>query len=289
MKRFSKLLAIVLALTTLFAILALPANAETKTVEIPNTVYMAVEGYGVVTIELYPEEAPITVANFKSLVSEGFYDGLTFHRIIESFMIQGGDPKGNGTGGNTDKEGNEINITGEFSKNLIGNNIKHIEGTISMARSGHPYEAYHNAGYYNIPYSEREPYYNSASSQFFIVTETSANNSESLDGNYAAFGRVTDGMNIVKKIAGVKTDENDRPTETVKIATITFNKSEAEAAVGTVKGKSQATIVAIIVTVSIVGALVLAAAIIIPTVIIYAKKKAAEKEASRRKNRRKKK
>lgn len=190
----------------------------------PNTVYMAIEGYGIVTIELYADEAPITVENFKKLVSEGFYDGLTFHRIIESFMIQGGCPNGNGTG-----DAGE-DIKGEFSANGVDTGIKHVEGTISMARSGHPYEAYHNAGYVNIPYEDREPYYNSASSQFFIVTETSENNTKSLDGNYAAFGRVTDGMDIVKAIAAVDTGANDKPLTPVVIATVTFDKAAAEAA-----------------------------------------------------------
>ncbi len=189
-----------------------------------NTAYIAIEGYGIITLELYEDDAPITVANFKKLASEGFYDGLTFHRIIESFMIQGGCPLGNGTGDSG------TDIKGEFAMNGVDTGIKHVEGTISMARSGHPYEAYHNAGYINIPYDDREPYYNSASSQFFIVTETSANNTASLDGNYAAFGRVTDGMDIVKAIAAVDTDANDKPRTPVVIAAVTLDKAAAEAA-----------------------------------------------------------
>ena len=196
------------------------------TVPEEDILYMAVEGYGIVTIGLYAEQAPITVANFKRLASEGFYDGLTFHRIIESFMIQGGCPKGNGTGDSG------TDITGEFAMNGIDTGIKHVEGTISMARSGHPYEAYHNAGYIDIPYEQRAPYYNSASSQFFIVTETSANNSLSLDGNYAAFGRVLKGMDIVKAIAAVDTNESDKPLKTVTIATITSDLAAAKAAIG---------------------------------------------------------
>ena len=189
-----------------------------------DVVYLAIKGYGLITVELFGNDAPITVANFKKLVGEGFYDGLTFHRVIESFMIQGGDPEGTGMGGSDEK------IKGEFAQNGVSTGIKHVAGTISMARSGHPYEAYYNAGYTNIPLSEREPYYNSASSQFFIVTQTSANNTASLDGNYAAFGQVTDGMDVVLAIAGVATSTNDKPLTTVEIAVATFDKAEAEAA-----------------------------------------------------------
>ena len=194
-----------------------------------STVYLVIEDYGMVTIELYGDKAPITVENFTNLVNEGFYDGLTFHRIIEQFMIQGGDPNGNGSGGSGKK------ITGEFSQNGYDTGLKHVEGTISMARSGHPYESYHNAGYVDIPFSQREPYYNSASSQFFIVTETSENNSRSLDGNYAAFGKVTEGMEVIKAVAAVKTGENDKPLSPVKIAVITFDKAEAENALNNEK------------------------------------------------------
>lgn len=214
-----KLLALFLSLAVL---LSFASCGDTEAQN--EIVYLVIEEHGIVTIELYPDEAPITVENFTSLVNRDFYDGLTFHRIIETFMIQGGDPLGSGIGG-ADKD-----IKGEFAKNNVENNIKHVEGTISMARSGHPYEAYHNAGYINIPFEQREPYYNSASSQFFIVTETSDYNSRSFDGNYAAFGKVTDGMDIIKRIAGVATDENDRPFKEVVITTITFDRAEAEAA-----------------------------------------------------------
>ena len=195
-----------------------------------KTAYLAVEGYGLIVIALNAEEAPITVANFCELVSAGFYNGLTFHRVIESFVIQGGCPKGDGTGGNTDEDGNEINIKGEFAMNRVDNGIKHVAGTISMARAGHPYEAYHNAGYVDIPYEQREPYYNSASSQFFIVTETSENNSLSLDGKYAAFGQVTEGMDVVRAIAAVSTDTASKPQSPVRIALATFDRAAAEAA-----------------------------------------------------------
>lgn len=135
-----------------------------------NTAVIDVKDYGKITIELKPETAPITVENFKKLVSEHFYDGLTFHRIIEGFMIQGGDPLGNGTGGSDET------IKGEFSQNGFENNLSHTRGVISMARSMDP---------------------DSASSQFFIVQQDSTY----LDGQYAAFGVVTDGMDVVDKIA----------------------------------------------------------------------------------------
>jgi len=127
-------------------------------------------GGGEIELELYPDVAPETVANFKSLVEEGFYDGLTFHRIIKGFMIQGGDPLGNGMGG-SDK-----NIKGEFKMNGFDNPLKHTRGVISMARSQMP---------------------NSASSQFFIMHEDAPH----LDGSYAAFGKVTKGIEIVDEIA----------------------------------------------------------------------------------------
>lgn len=128
-----------------------------------------VKNYGTIKVELDADTAPITVANFAKLVNEGFYDGLTFHRIIDGFMIQGGDPLGNGTGGSSE------NIKGEFKLNGVKNNIAHVRGVISMARASA---------------------YNSASSQFFIVHEDSRH----LDGQYAGFGRVTEGIEIVDKI-----------------------------------------------------------------------------------------
>ncbi len=133
-------------------------------------VKITMTGGGEIELELYPDVAPETVANFKSLVEEGFYDGLTFHRIIKGFMIQGGDPLGNGMGG-SDK-----NIKGEFKMNGFDNPLKHTRGVISMARSQMP---------------------NSASSQFFIMHEDAPH----LDGSYAAFGKVTKGIEIVDEIA----------------------------------------------------------------------------------------
>lgn len=135
-----------------------------------NTAVIDVKDYGKITVELKPDIAPITVGNFKKLVSEHFYDGLTFHRIMEGFMIQGGDPLGNGTGGSDET------IVGEFSQNGFENTLSHTRGVISMARSNDP---------------------NSASSQFFIVHEDST----FLDGQYASFGVVTEGMDVVDKIA----------------------------------------------------------------------------------------
>lgn len=136
-----------------------------------------VEGYGAIKLELDADVAPVTVANFAKLAGEDFYDGLTFHRIIEGFMVQGGDPNGNGTGGSDEK------IVGEFSDNGHPNSISHVRGTISMARS---------------------QAYNSASSQFFIMQA----DTPSLDGQYAAFGHVTEGMDVVDAIC-----EAARPTD----------------------------------------------------------------------------
>lgn len=138
-----------------------------------DTVEIEVANYGKIKVGLDAKAAPITVANFKKLVGDGFYDGLTFHRIIKDFMMQGGDPKGDGTGG-SDK-----NIKGEFTENGVDNYLAHVRGAISMARS-----------------SEND----SASSQFFIVHQTSSNNSKSLDGKYCCFGYVLEGMDVVDKI-----------------------------------------------------------------------------------------
>ena len=163
----------------------------------PNTVIIDVEDYGKITVELYPDIAPITVKNFKRLVNNGFYDGLIFHRVIENFMIQGGCPNGDGTGGNTDANGNEINIKGEFSENGVKNSLKHDRGVISMARSTGK---------------------NSASSQFFICHQMAAH----LNGKYAAFGMVKDGMDVVDAIASVETNSADKPLQSVVIKSITF-------------------------------------------------------------------
>ena len=142
-------------------------------------VEIEIEKYGTIALELDADIAPISVTNFINLSKEGFYDGLTFHRIIDGFMIQGGDPEGNGTGGSPNK------IKGEFSANGYNNNISHKRGVISMARS---------------------MTYNSESSQFFIMHE----DTPSLDGNYAAFGHVTSGIEIVDKICEeTKVEDNN--------------------------------------------------------------------------------
>ncbi len=141
-------------------------------------VKMKVKDYGTIELELDSDVAPITVTNFINLVNSKFYDGLTFHRIIDGFMIQGGDPLGNGTGGSSKT------IKGEFSKNGVKNSISHVRGVISMARSSD---------------------YNSASSQFFIVQKDTT----SLDGQYAAFGKVISGMDVVDKIAKVKVEDDN--------------------------------------------------------------------------------
>ena len=148
------------------------SNAPTEDADLLSGLHYAeieVEDYGVISLELDADTAPITVTNFVNLAKDGFYDGLTFHRIIDGFMIQGGDPLGNGTGGSDET------IKGEFSDNGVENDISHVRGTISMARSSDP---------------------DSASSQFFIVHQDSAY----LDGQYAAFGHVTDGMDVVDAI-----------------------------------------------------------------------------------------
>lgn len=139
--------------------------------------------------ELYPEVAPITVENFVKLVNQHFYDGLIFHRVIKGFMIQGGDPTGTGMGGSDNK------IKGEFLANGVINELKHERGVLSMARSMDP---------------------NSASSQFFIMHEDAPH----LDGQYAAFGEVISGMDVVDEIANVQTDYRDKPLTDQRIKTI---------------------------------------------------------------------
>lgn len=140
-----------------------------------------IKDYGTVSVELDGDMAPVTVQNFMDLANAGFYDGLTFHRIIDGFMIQGGDPNGNGTGGS------DTNIVGEFAANGYENNIAHTKGVISMARAQDP---------------------DSASSQFFIMVEDAPH----LDGQYAAFGHVTDGQDIVDQIAADATPLDDNGT-----------------------------------------------------------------------------
>ncbi|MGN0157980.1 MAG: peptidylprolyl isomerase [Brotaphodocola sp.] len=147
---------------------------------------------GVIHAELYPTVAPNTVNNFISLIKKGYYDGLIFHRVISGFMIQGGCPQGKGTGGPG------YSIKGEFAQNGFNNELKHTAGVLSMARSMMP---------------------NSAGSQFFIMHKDAPH----LDGAYAAFGMVIDGMDVVNKIAETRTDWNDRPLKEQKIASMTVD------------------------------------------------------------------
>jgi peptidyl-prolyl cis-trans isomerase B (cyclophilin B) len=155
-------------------------------------VTITMESGDVIKLELYPEIAPQSVNNFISLVNKNFYDGLIFHRVIRGFMIQGGCPDGTGMGGPG------YSIKGEFAQNGFANDLKHTEGVLSMARSMMP---------------------NSAGSQFFIMHK----NSPHLDGAYAAFGKVTEGMDVVNKIAETATDYSDRPLEKQMMKSVTVD------------------------------------------------------------------
>lgn len=152
---------------------------------------------GIIKAELYPDIAPNTVNNFISLVKKGFYDGLTFHRVINGFMIQGGCPEGNGMGGPG------YSIKGEFAQNGFNNNLAHTEGVLSMARSQMP---------------------DSAGSQFFIMHKAAPH----LDGAYAAFGMVIEGMEVVNEIAETETDRSDRPKEPQIIVKVTIDTKGKE-------------------------------------------------------------
>ena len=154
-----------------------------------SKIIITMENGGVIEAELYPEIAPITVKNYEELVEKKFYDGLIFHRVIPGFMIQGGCPYGTGTGGPG------YQIKGEFAANGVKNDLKHTRGVLSMARAMHP---------------------DSAGSQFFIMHADAPH----LDGQYAAFGKVVSGMDVVDKIASVRTDFRDRPLKEQKIRTI---------------------------------------------------------------------
>ncbi len=158
----------------------------TETDKTTEYVKLSIKHYGDVVVRLRPDIAPITVANFQKLVGEGFYDGLTFHRIVRGFMIQGGDPKGDGSGGSG------TTIKGEFEINGVQNNLSHVAGVISMARLSTPYD--------------------SATSQFFICNDDAAANS--LDGKYAAFGYVVAGLDVVLTVSEVPLKPNASATET---------------------------------------------------------------------------
>lgn len=155
-------------------------------------VTITMENGDVMKAELYPEIAPVSVNNFISLIQKNYYDGLIFHRVIKGFMIQGGCPEGSGMGGPG------YTIPGEFNQNGFKNDLKHTEGVLSMARAMHP---------------------DSAGSQFFIMHKTSPH----LDGAYAAFGKVIEGMDVVNKIAEVPTNFSDRPLEEQKIKSMTVD------------------------------------------------------------------
>lgn len=155
------------------------------------------ENGDIMKAELYPEVAPNTVNNFVSLVKKGFYDGVIFHRVISGFMIQGGDPNGTGMGGPG------YSIKGEFAQNGVENNLVHDAGVLSMARAMHP---------------------DSAGSQFFIMHKKAPH----LDGAYAAFGKITEGMDIVNKIAETATDYSDRPLEEQKMKKVTVDTMGVE-------------------------------------------------------------
>jgi len=178
----------------------------TETSEVTEFVKIEMEDGGIMIIELYPDKAPITAGNYQKLVSKKFYDGLIFHRVIEDFMIQGGDPDGDGTGGSGE------NIKGEFAANGIENPIKHVRGTISMGRTGDDY--------------------NSASSQGCICQKEYAYG----NGQYAAFGMMIAGWDTLDAIATTQTvGENDRPLvdqkmRTVRFVTVTLEESSEEAA-----------------------------------------------------------
>lgn len=176
------------------------------TMEVKNPIAtLEVENFGTIKIELYPELAPETVANFTTLANRGFYDGLTFHRIVKDFMIQGGDKQGNGQGSATTKDlkddgdETEYTIKGEFISNGVDNKLKFEEGIIGMARSD----------YTSYSPTLAEESYNSGSSQFFIVTKATT----SLNGYYTAFGKVIEGLDVVHKIEEIEVKAADNAQE----------------------------------------------------------------------------
>ncbi|WP_432406230.1 peptidylprolyl isomerase [Wukongibacter sp. M2B1] len=174
------------------------AQINDKSAKVDNPIVtIEMENGEKIKIELYPGIAPNTVNNFISLINKKFYEGLTFHRVIPGFMIQGGDPNGNGTGGPG------YTIKGEFMQNNVENGLMHKRGVVSMARSASP---------------------NSAGSQFFIMV----NDVPQLNGEYAAFGKVIEGMEVVDKIVGVERDEKDKPLEAQAIKTVSVELFEKE-------------------------------------------------------------
>jgi len=199
MKRLiSLILALLASLAAVLCISGCSKDAPEETETVPSgetgetiMVQIEMDNGGIIKLELYPDIAPITVANFEKLVKEGFYDGLIFHRVIKNFMIQGGDPTGTGMGGAKET------IKGEFASNGVKNSLSHTRGVISMARSQKK---------------------DSASSQFFICHA----DAKYLDGDYAAFGKVIEGMDVVDEIASVKTNYNDKPLTDVVMKSVTI-------------------------------------------------------------------
>lgn len=202
MKLFTKQRTLVFTLIFLLTVLAGCGTKESTETEIGSDtsaktgenpiVTITMENKDIIKLELYPDIAPNTVANFISLIEENYYDGLIFHRVIPGFMIQGGDPDGTGAGGPG------YSISGEFTANGFTNDLKHEKGVISMARTQDP---------------------NSAGSQFFIMAE----DAPSLDGQYASFGKVIEGQEVVSSVVSVERDSVDKPLEDQKISTITVD------------------------------------------------------------------
>ena len=231
MKKVKNILWVIALLVIIVLIGIVGFNFYKKsTMEVKNPIVtMEVENFGTIKMELYPEQAPETVANFITLANRGFYNGLTFHRVVKDFMIQGGDKEGTGQGSATladlkdDGDSNtDYSIKGEFVANGVNNTLKFDEGIIGMARND----------YTQYSSSLKEESYNSGSSQFFIMTKANT----SLNGYYTAFGKVTEGMDIVHKIENVEVKAADStsdssssntevstPVETVKISSVTVD------------------------------------------------------------------
>lgn len=231
MKKVKNILWVIALLVIIVLIGIVGFNFYKKaTMEVKNPIVtMEVENFGTIKMELYPEQAPETVANFITLANRGFYNGLTFHRVVKDFMIQGGDKEGTGQDSATladlkdDGDSNtDYSIKGEFVANGVNNTLKFDEGVIGMARND----------YTQYSSSLKEESYNSGSSQFFIMTKANT----SLNGYYTAFGKVTEGMDVVHKIENVEVKAADStsdspssntevstPVETVKISSVTVD------------------------------------------------------------------
>lgn len=224
MKNVSKIIWVVALIAVVVLIsMVLYGYYKNATLEVVNPVAtMEVQDFGTVKMELYPQKAPETVANFVTLANRGFYDGKTFHRIVKDFMIQGGDKNGDGTGSASisdlrdlkdGEEDKEYTIKGEFTANKVDNDLKFEEGILAMARSD--YSQYSS--------SLKEESYNSGSSQFFIMTKENS----SLNGQYTAFGKVIEGMDVVHKIEEVEvkakteesSDEDSESTSSQEVST----------------------------------------------------------------------